>query len=72
MTLKQAEARAPLKIVESKPASSTEDAACERCGIFDALEFAGKILCADCVHWRVARVQGMALMTRLEAVGVLA
>ena len=27
-----------------------EDAACERCGNFGALEIAGKILCADCVE----------------------
>ena len=26
-----------------------EDAACERCGSFDAQEFAGTILCADCI-----------------------
>jgi hypothetical protein len=37
------------KLVEAKPASSIEDAACERCGSFDVLEIAGKILCADCV-----------------------
>ena len=24
-------------------------AACERCGSFDVLEFAGKLLCADCI-----------------------
>jgi hypothetical protein len=35
--------------MESKPASSTEAAACERCGSFDVLEFAGKFLCAECV-----------------------
>ena len=37
------------KIMETKPSNSTEDAACERCGRFDALEFAGKFLCADCI-----------------------
>jgi len=26
-----------------------EDKACERCGSFDAREFAGMILCVDCV-----------------------
>jgi len=35
--------------MESKPASSTEDTVCERCSSFDALEIAGKLLCADCV-----------------------
>jgi len=36
--------------VESKPANpATGDAACERCGSFDVLEIAGKLLCADCV-----------------------
>ena len=31
---------------ESKP---KETASCERCGSFDVLEIAGKILCPDCV-----------------------
>jgi hypothetical protein len=35
--------------MESKPARSTEEIACERCGSFDVLELAGKFLCADCV-----------------------
>jgi len=35
--------------MESKPARSADDVACERCGSFDVLEFAGKLLCADCV-----------------------
>jgi len=35
--------------MEPKPAHSAEDAACERCGSFDVLEFAEKFLCADCV-----------------------
>jgi hypothetical protein len=35
--------------MESKPIKTTEDAACERCGSFDVLEFAGKFLCAECV-----------------------
>ena len=35
--------------METKPSNSTEDAACERCGRFDALEFTGKFLCADCI-----------------------
>jgi hypothetical protein len=26
-----------------------ENAACERCGSFEVMEFAGKILCHDCV-----------------------
>jgi len=26
-----------------------ESAACERCGSFEFLEFAGKLLCADCI-----------------------
>jgi hypothetical protein len=30
--------------------SGDADAACERCGSFDALEFAGKYLCADCIQ----------------------
>ena len=25
------------------------DAACERCGSFEVIEFAGKTLCADCI-----------------------
>jgi hypothetical protein len=37
------------KIVEKEPAK-TKDAACERCGSFDAMEFAGQILCADCIQ----------------------
>ena len=36
--------------MESKPTNQTEDAACERCGSFDAMEFAGKVLCADCIQ----------------------
>jgi hypothetical protein len=35
-------------IVETKPANSVKKA-CERCGSFDVLEFAGKLLCAECV-----------------------
>jgi len=38
------------KSVEPASASSAEDSACERCGSFEALEFAGKILCADCIQ----------------------
>jgi hypothetical protein len=37
------------KIVESKPASSIEAAACERCGSFEALEIGGEFLCGDCI-----------------------
>jgi hypothetical protein len=43
--------RAPLsfkKTVDNE-LSNSEDAACERCGSFEAMEFAGKILCHDCV-----------------------
>jgi len=29
--------------------NANEDAACERCGSFDAQEIAGKILCGDCI-----------------------
>jgi hypothetical protein len=37
--------------VNSKPETkSPEEAACERCGSFEAMEFAGKILCADCIQ----------------------
>jgi hypothetical protein len=36
--------------MEPNPASQTQDAACERCGSFEAMEFAGKILCADCIQ----------------------
>jgi hypothetical protein len=36
--------------VEPNSASSTHDAACERCGSFDAMEFAGEILCANCIQ----------------------
>lgn len=38
------------KNMETKPDNPTEDAACERCGSFDAMEFAGKVLCADCIQ----------------------
>ena len=34
--------------METKPANLVEKA-CERCGSFDVLEFAGKFLCAECV-----------------------
>ena len=27
----------------------SHDCACERCGSFEAIEFAGKILCPDCI-----------------------
>jgi hypothetical protein len=33
---------------DEKPEASA--AACERCGSFDTMEFAGKILCADCIQ----------------------
>jgi hypothetical protein len=37
-------------MMKSKPDHFvSEAAACERCGSFDVLEIAGKILCADCV-----------------------
>jgi hypothetical protein len=37
-------------IMESKPTiAAPEDAACERCGSFDALEIAGQALCKDCI-----------------------
>jgi hypothetical protein len=29
---------------------AAEAVACERCGSFDALEFAEKILCAECIQ----------------------
>jgi len=32
-----------------QPAKNNPDAACERCGRFETLEIAGKILCPDCV-----------------------
>ena len=35
--------------MERSPADSTPDAACERCGSFDAQEIAGQVLCADCI-----------------------
>jgi hypothetical protein len=36
--------------MESETAKTTnETAACERCGSFEAMEIAGKILCTDCV-----------------------
>jgi hypothetical protein len=35
--------------MESKAASSIEEAACERCGSFEALEIGGHTLCADCI-----------------------
>ena len=35
--------------METKPSNLTEDAACERCGSFEVMEFAGKFLCADCI-----------------------
>jgi hypothetical protein len=38
------------KFVESKPTIlANENAACERCGSFDAHELAGIILCTDCI-----------------------
>jgi hypothetical protein len=33
-----------------QPFNNSTNSACERCGSFDALEFAGKILCADCIQ----------------------
>jgi hypothetical protein len=35
--------------MESQPSNLTVEAACEGCGSFEVLEFAGKFLCADCV-----------------------
>lgn len=35
--------------MEAKP-TKPEDAVCEHCGSFDAMEFAGKILCTDCIQ----------------------
>jgi len=32
------------------PTPAGQDAPCERCGSFDALEFTGKFLCADCIQ----------------------
>jgi hypothetical protein len=32
-----------------QPFNDSTTPACERCGSFDVLEFAGKFLCADCV-----------------------
>jgi hypothetical protein len=32
-----------------QPCNDSTAHACERCGSFDVLEFAGKFLCADCV-----------------------
>ena len=32
-----------------QPFNDSTSHACERCGSFDALEIAGKLLCADCV-----------------------
>lgn len=35
----------------SSPAEGQSiEAACERCGSFEAMEFAGKFLCADCIQ----------------------
>jgi hypothetical protein len=36
--------------MKSNPIQQAQDAACERCGSFEAMEFAGKILCADCIQ----------------------
>ena len=36
--------------METKPANSADEAACERCGGFDAREFAGGWLCVDCIQ----------------------
>jgi hypothetical protein len=33
----------------SEPVKKASEAACERCGSFEALEIAGQFLCADCV-----------------------
>ena len=30
-------------------AINTKDVQCERCGSFDAMEFTGQFLCADCI-----------------------
>jgi len=30
--------------------SQSKDAACERCGSFETIEFAGKTLCTDCIQ----------------------
>jgi len=41
-----------MQMNSSEPAKSTaaaKDAQCERCGSFDALEFAGQLLCGDCI-----------------------
>jgi len=36
--------------VESKPVKTVAaPGACEHCGSFEAMEIAGKVLCADCV-----------------------
>lgn len=32
-----------------EPVNKANDAPCERCGSFEALEIAGQFLCADCV-----------------------
>ena len=35
---------------EPSPATANEHEACERCGSFEAIEFAGKNLCTDCIQ----------------------
>lgn len=37
--------------MNSQPENKTaEDVACERCGSFEVMEFAGKFLCGDCIQ----------------------
>ena len=33
----------------AKTTATAKDAQCERCGSFEALEFAGQFLCAECI-----------------------
>jgi nitrate/TMAO reductase-like tetraheme cytochrome c subunit len=36
--------------MDSQSPHQNQDAACERCGSFDAMEFADQMLCADCIQ----------------------